>query len=105
MLRTCHCCWSQVTADVAQFLLVRQEYAYIGYSWMGCIQPNGFVGKDRTAGWEGYPRPTELEVDYGVPVDKICAETGEGTGIYTRKWSKATASMDCNGYTGTITMH
>ena len=32
-----------VTEDVAQFLLVRQEYAYIGYSWMGCIQPDGFV--------------------------------------------------------------
>ena len=34
---------SDVTEDVAQFLLVRQEYAYIGYSWMGCIQPDGFV--------------------------------------------------------------
>ena len=32
-----------VVEDVAQFLLVRQEYAYIGYSWMGCLQPDGFV--------------------------------------------------------------
>jgi hypothetical protein len=37
-----------VVEDVAQFLLVRQEYAYIGYSWMGCIQPNGFVQGNAT---------------------------------------------------------
>ena len=90
--------------DVAQFLLVRQEYAYIGYSWMGCVAPSGFVQGNAT-GWEGYPRPKEIEVDYGVPVDKTCAETGEGTGVFRRKWSKATAEMDCNEYKGTIAMN
>ena len=33
---------TDVIEDIAQFLLVRQEYAFMGYSWMGCIQPDGF---------------------------------------------------------------
>ena len=90
-----------VLEDVAQFLLVRQEYAYIGYSWMGCVKPNGFVQGNAT-GWEGYPRPKEVDADYGVPVDATCKETAEGTGVFTREWSKATATMNCNTYTGTI---
>ena len=93
-----------VVEDVAQFLLVRQEYAYMGYSWMGCIQPNGFVQGNAT-GWEGYPRPKEIDVDYGTPLDKVCKETGDGTGVFTRKWTKVTAAMDCNSYTGTLAMH
>eukprot|EP01043_Picozoa_sp_COSAG02_P084672 COSAG02_NODE_22463_length_752_cov_0.816233_1_plen_45_part_00 len=44
-------------------------------------------------------------MDYGVPIDKTCTETGEDTGIFRRTWSKATAEMDCNNYKGTITMH
>jgi hypothetical protein len=70
----------------------------------------------------------------GEPVDKTCAETGHGTGVFTRKWTKATATMvrqrnqswhaalcrsvlrrrqdltnvcppqDCNSYKGTIKM-
>ena len=92
-----------VVEDVAQFLLVRQEYAYIGYSWMGCVQPNGFV-QGNAPGWEGYPRPKELEVDYGVPLDTSCSETAIGSGIFSCKWSKAQVSMDCNTFKGTITM-
>jgi hypothetical protein len=97
---------------------------------MGCIKPDGFV-QGSAPGWEGYPRPKEIDVgeivaaasprirlqayafmtqrltrcqstDYGVPIDESCHETGEGTGVFTRKWSKATATMDCNAYTGKI---
>lgn len=92
-----------VVEDVAQFLLIRQEYAYIGYSWMGCIQPDGFVQGNHT-GWEGYPRPKEIDVDYGVPVDSICRETATDSGIFTRRWSKADISMDCNNYKATISL-
>lgn len=70
---------------------------------MGCLKPNGFV-QGNASGWEGYPRPKELEVDYGVPVDESCHETAEGSGVFERAWSKAAVSMDCNVYAGKIQM-
>jgi len=85
--------------DVAQFLLARQDYAYIGHSWMGCVQPNGYVVGNST---KGYERPPEFEQDYGVPVDKFCSETGANTGVFTRKWTKASVSLDCNSWEATI---
>jgi hypothetical protein len=33
-----------------------------------------------------------------------CVETGSNTGIFTREWSKASVSMDCNKWEATITM-
>jgi hypothetical protein len=34
----------------------------------------------------------------------VCKETAAGSGIFTREWSKATVSMDCNKWEGKITM-
>lgn len=90
-----------VTQDLAQFLLVRGPYAYLGYSWMGCVQPSGFVTGNST---KGYFRPPEVDVDYGAPVDATCAETAPNSGIFTREWSKASVEMDCNTWSATITM-
>ena len=80
------------------------SFRFIGYAWLGCIQPNGFV-QGNAPGWEGYPRPAELDVDYGVPLDADCREISAASGVFTRKWSKADVSMDCNDYTATITPH
>ena len=55
------------THGLTDLLHARARSRYIGYSWMGCIQPSGFVQGNAT-GWEGYPRPKEIEVDYGEPV-------------------------------------
>lgn len=63
-----------------------------------------------TGGWEhngtldcgGYPRPEELDVDYGTPLG-LCKETE--TGVFTREFTKSTITMDCNTYTPTIHMH
>lgn len=90
-----------VQQDVAQFLLIRGAYAYIGYAWLGCIHPDGFV-QGNTPGWEGYPMPPELKKDYGVPVDADCRETGDDTGVFVREWSKASVQMDCGTYRATI---
>jgi hypothetical protein len=90
-----------VEQDVAQFLLVRGPYAYIGHSWMGCIQPSGYVTGNST---KGYDRPAALDIDYGEPVDATCTETAPQSGVFVRNWSKASVKMDCNSYEGTITM-
>ena len=50
-----------------------------------------------------YEYPAALNADYGEPVDAVCQETGPNSQVFTRKWTKATVSMDCNTYTPTIT--
>ena len=66
----------------------------MGYSWMGCN-----TGRDYQS-----LRPKEVELDYGVPVDVHCTETGRGSGVFVREWSKATVELDCNTWRATISM-
>jgi hypothetical protein len=76
--------------DIANFLLIRGPYAWLGYSWNGC-------SKD-------YPWPAGLDVDYGEPVG-FCEETVPGSsGVFTRQWTNANVTMDCNTWTPHITM-
>ena len=55
--------------------------------WVGCSVP--------------YEFPDALRADYGAPLAR-CAETGAGTGVFTRAWSKATVTIDCNTLEGSI---
>ena len=80
----------ELKQDLANFLLIRGPFAWLGHGWKGCSQH--------------YPFPPEFELDYGEPVDKVCKETAVGSGIFTREWSKAAVQMDCNTWTPTITM-
>ena len=75
-----------LTQDLARFLLVRGPYAYIGWQWVGCR--------------DTYPRPPELENDYGTPVDAVCAEVSPG--VYERAWTSGTVRMDCNTWEASI---
>ena len=75
--------------DLATFLLLRGPYAYLGYGWSGCNVKFAF--------------PDAFKIDYGTP-NGLCAETAAGSGVFTREWSKATVSMNCNSYVGTVTM-
>ena len=75
------------TADLANFLLTRGDYAYLGHGWLGCSRDYAF--------------PAELNEDYGTPVDKLCKETSPG--VFTREWTQATVQMDCATFQGTIT--
>eukprot|EP00040_Diaphanoeca_grandis_P010883 m.55771 g.55771 ORF g.55771 m.55771 type:complete len:437 (-) comp22130_c0_seq1:171-1481(-) len=74
---------------LASFLLLRGPYAWLGWSWVGC----GVVP----------PRPAGMDTDYGVPLS-TCSETSPGSGIFMREWSKASVSVDCTKWTGTIKM-
>lgn len=73
--------------DIANFLLIRGPFALLGHGWLGC---------SRT-----YEVPEQLNWDYGTPTE-LCKETA--TGVFTRDWTKATVSMDCNTWTPKITL-
>lgn len=85
--------------DLASFLLIRGPYAWLGYSWMGCFNDKG----DPTCASIKYHFPPELGVDYGEPLS-TCSETAPGSEIFTRKWSKATVTLNCKTWEGNITM-
>lgn len=53
--------------DLANFLLVRGRYAWLGWGWEGCSRQYYF--------------PDEFNVDYGEP-NELCKETAPG--IFTR---------------------
>ena len=41
--------------------------------------------------------------DFGEPTE-VCKETAANSGVFTREWTKASISMDCNTWTPTIKM-
>ena len=80
--------------DLANFLLTRGPYSWLGWGWKGCSQQYYF--------------PPEFNVDYGQPAADgaagLCKETAANSGIFTREFTKATVQMDCNTWTPTIKM-
>lgn len=50
----------------------------------------------------GVAFPDEFSVDYGTPLDKLC--TKKAPGVYQRRWSKANVELDCNTFTGSVTL-
>ena len=66
--------------DLANFLLIRGPYAYLGHGWLGCSK--------------FYVFPPELNVDYGEPTE-LCHETAPGSEVFVREWTKSTVQMDC----------
>lgn len=65
------------------------RYAYLGHGWLGCSRE--------------YEVPEQINWDYGEPTG-LCKETAPNSGIFTREWTKATISLDCNTWTPTIKM-
>jgi hypothetical protein len=75
--------------DLANFLLTRGEYSWLGWGWKGCSKQYYF--------------PPEFNVDYGVPA-ALCSETAPGSNVFVREYSKATVTMDCAAWKGQIKM-
>ena len=75
--------------DLANFLLTRGPYSYLGHGWLGCSQ--------------NYVFPDALNIDYGEP-SGLCQETAPNSGVFTRDFSKSTVTMDCNAWKPTIAM-
>ncbi len=81
--------WTAVAEDVAAFLIVRGPYAWIGSGWIGCAESPA-----------SYPFPDEWRADYGEPLAPF-TRTGN---TFSREWSKATATFDCDAWKGTVAM-
>mmetsp|Transcript_894 Transcript_894/g.2044 ORF Transcript_894/g.2044 Transcript_894/m.2044 type:complete len:441 (-) Transcript_894:36-1358(-) len=79
----------ELKQDLANFLLVRGPYAWLGHGWKGCSR--------------NYFFPPELNEDYGEP-HGLCTETAPGSEIFRREWSKASVEMDCTSWTPRITL-
>eukprot|EP01050_Picozoa_sp_SAG11_P006261 SAG11_NODE_478_length_9117_cov_6.916168_13_plen_54_part_00 len=43
----------------------------------------------------------QWDEDFGTPLAPHCSEEGE-SGVFTREWTKASVSWDCNASKGTI---
>jgi hypothetical protein len=79
---------TDVEQDLANFLLVRGPYGWLGHGWKGCSRQ--------------YEFPKEFNQDVGEPLG-ICKETAPGSQVFTRKWTKATVQMNCSDWTAKIT--
>jgi hypothetical protein len=88
---------AQVRNDVAAFLLVRGDYAWIGYDWIGCVTSQSPPPSSPDS---LYYRPPELDVDYGTPSAR-CQQDGN---VFTREYSHASVTFDCSTYKGSVTM-
>ena len=86
---------TSLAQDLANFLLVRGPYAWLGYGWIGCVGS----ATDQNL----YTRPDELDEDYGEPTG-LCVEDPDQAGRFTRDWTKATVSFDCNSWNGTVSL-
>merc|ERR1719345_165789 len=74
---------------LAAFLVTRPAYGYIGYGWEGC-------GAHTTSRDVWNPL---FDLDVGEPAGN-CTEGAPG--VFTRKWSKGEASLDCNSFEATL---
>jgi len=88
-----------LTNDLVTFLLVRGDYAWIGYTWSGCSSGSEPAG----GGGHPYEFPTEFKRDYGVPLGQ-CLETGNKSNVFQRQFSKVVVTMNCETYTARIDM-
>ena len=82
---------AEFMVDLAIFLLIRGDYAWLGYGWNGCHDSWVYMDWDEM-----------LDKDYGVPLSGMSEISN---GVFQRKWSKATIEMDCNQYKPTITFN
>ena len=62
---------------------------------MGCVGEGASRHSNET-----YVRAPALDADYGVPIDAVCAETTPG--VFSRRYTKATAKHDCHTGKSTI---
>jgi len=81
---------SAMAVDLANFLLIRGDCAWLGHTWQGCAQPSAAEGG-------GYPFPPKFRAEYGTPLG-LCTEAGGpgSSGVFTHEFTKATVKMDCN---------
>ena len=82
-----------------EFLLTRGNWSWIGYDWNGCHAGAGYYP----------PQPPQWGEDFGVPLGPCLERPNPDpanrtkTGVFTRRWSKASVTWDCEARSGTVT--
>lgn len=71
---------------LAAFLITRGPYSFLGYGWNGGPLPAW------DSLWDAY--------DVGEPTG-LCTESSPG--VFTRAWTKGSATLDCTTWTATLT--
>eukprot|EP00730_Choanoeca_flexa_P015068 TRINITY_DN6822_c0_g1_i1.p1 TRINITY_DN6822_c0_g1~~TRINITY_DN6822_c0_g1_i1.p1 ORF type:complete len:447 (+),score=75.41 TRINITY_DN6822_c0_g1_i1:2-1342(+) len=94
---------TQLTEDLAFFLLARGDYAWLGWGAWGMTWP---FNPEPAHGElpplpHGVARPAQLDKDYGEPTG-LCEETSPG--VFVRAWTKADVKLDCHSFKGSIVM-
>lgn len=87
-----------VEQEVAAFLLMRGDYAYLGYGVWGMSWPFGTL----SFGTKGNTvfRPDVMTRDYGTP-SSTCKEVSSG--VFSRSFSNFDVTLDCNAYQAQFT--
>ena len=75
--------------DLANFLLVRGDHAWLGLTWMGCSR-----------NWRA-PPASWMNFDIGAP-EGLCSETAPGSGVFTRLYERALVTTDCGTYNSSV---
>jgi hypothetical protein len=87
-----------VEQDIAAFLLMRGDYAWLGYGVWGMSWPAGITfDSNGTA----VPRPPQMDADYGSPTSGVCAEVSAG--VFARAFTRVNVTLDCNTWASTYT--
>ena len=83
---------------LGEFLLTRGNWSWIGYDWNGCHAESDYYP----------PQPPQWSEDFGVPLE-MChelpnpnASNHTPTGVFRRRWSKATVTWDCEARSGVV---
>ena len=74
-------------SEIVYLLLLVGPYAWIGHNWMGCLTEEATP----------FIRPSELDVDYGEPLEDTCHEIGT-SGVFTREWTKVSSVQSIRRY-------
>ena len=88
--------------DLANFLLTRSPYSWLGWGW-----DNAPAYRSKSGGSRPYTFPDEFNLDYGeraAGAAGLCKETAAGSEVFRREFSRATVQMDCKQWKGSITM-
>ena len=73
----------RLAEDIAQFMLVRGEHAWLGIGFASCHNDTNYTLPEE-----------EFAKDYGVPIENCSAVEGK-KGVFRRRFSKAVVEVSC----------
>ena len=89
---------TKMEQKLGEFLLTRGNWSWIGYDWNGCHRESDYYP----------PQPPQWSEDFGVPLEmchevpNLNASNHTPTGVFKRRWSKATVTWDCEARSGVV---